>query len=338
MTKEKTFNWDTLRQPILVISTVVGRGMYNIGEAITETFPDKSNTSHIAIEDFLPRNAVNEDLKRYEIISNRFPFLLYLIYKIPIFYYRKYFREKYFKSSNLMELKTKIESIRPKTIVCVSHRPAFWVSNLKRMEKMDFELWGILGEYGNTLGWKYIFWESMNRFLSPVDRKELKFDIPIHVKYLKIDLPVRQKFCELSKTKGDVDNVLLVCGFWGQGPLCAILKVLTKEMPQLKLHVVCGENIGLYNKIKSFFYNTSHIHLYGVTESLAPLLEKCASVITKPGISTILECRASHRKMFLLKGMPIAEDNNARYAIAHFNAQWFNKDVFKQWHASVTLK
>ena len=65
-----------------------------------------------------------------------------------------------------------------------------------------------------------------------------------------------------------------------------------------------------------------------------PSLRECASVITKPGISTLLESHAAGRKIFLLKGMPVAEDNNARFAVEHFGAQWFDVETFKRWHMS----
>jgi len=60
--------------------------------------------------------------------------------------------------------------------------------------------------------------------------------------------------------------------------------------------------------------------------------KECASIITKPGFSTIVEAHAAKRTLFLLKGMPVAEDHNAKYAISHYDAQWYNLRVFKNWH------
>lgn len=77
----------------------------------------------------------------------------------------------------------------------------------------------------------------------------------------------------------------------------------------------------------------TRIRAYGVTPSLAPLLRECASIVTKPGISTLLESHAARRKIFLLKGMPVAEDNNARFAIEHFGAEQFEVKAFARWHA-----
>lgn len=321
-----------LKQPVLVVSTVVGRGMRNLGEALCELFPAGAVVRHLAVENLLPPAAVTEDLKRYKFISDRLRFLLYFIYKFPIFYYRKYFREKTFAGSDLTRLKKAVDEFSPKTIICVSHRPAFWVSALKTKEKMRFTLWGISGEYGKNLGWRYIFWEAMDGFLAPVNKNMLGIAFHERLKVSEIDLPARKQYYNISNTRGDANSVLLVCGFWGQGPILKITRLLLKNVPQLKIRVVCGENLALYKKTAAAFTGNVNVSVVGIAESLAPFLKECASIITKPGISTILEARAAGRKIFLLKGMPVAEDNNAGYAIKNLGAEWFNMKKFSRWH------
>jgi hypothetical protein len=320
--------------PLLIVSTVVGRGMYTIGEAIRQGLRDKHPVYHVPIEEFVSPEVVNEDLKRYKYISNNFPFLLYLVYKIPLFYYRKYLREKLFKAADLGNLREKVEALGVKTAICVSHRPAFWVANLKRREGFDFSVWGVLGEYGKNLGWKYQFWEQVDGFLSPVGRSALGFKVPPHVRFIKINLPARQEYHDIAGVKPDVNSVLLVCGFWGQGPIAETVEKLSSALPDLRIHVVCGENRKAYDNVRRIFKNNAKIQAHGVVPSLVPLLRECASVITKPGISTLLESHAARRKIFLLKGMPVAEDNNARFAAEHFGAQWFDIETFKRWHIS----
>lgn len=320
--------------PILIVSTVVGRGMYAIGEAIRQRLRDKQPVYHVPVEEFVSPRVVNEDLERYKFISNNFPVLLHLVYKIPFFYYRKYLREKIFNAAQLGRLGEKIEALGAKTVICVSHRPAFWVSNLKRREGFDLSVWGVLGEYGKNLGWRYLFWEQMNGFLSPVSRNALGFAPPDHVRFIKINLPARQEYHDLSSVEGDINSVLLVCGFWGQGPLVGVVKKLLIALPDLRMHVVCGENRNAYEQMQLLFKDNPGIQVYGVTPSLVPSLRECASVITKPGISTLLESHAAGRKIFLLRGMPVAEDNNARFAVEHFGAQWFDVETFKRWYMS----
>src|SRR5262249_61835211 len=93
----------------------------------------------------------------------------------------------------------------------------------------------------------------------------------------------------------------------------------------------CGANRAACEKTRQAFGDHPNIQVHGVVPSLLPFLAECACVVTKPGISTLLEARAARRKIFLLKGMPVAEDNNARYAIQHFGAEWFTRDALGRW-------
>ena len=319
--------------PSLIVSTAVGRGMYALGEALRQSLGDEHPVHHIPVEEFVSPEVVNEDLARYKYIANNFPVLLNLVYKIPLFYYRKYLREKLFNAARLERLGDKIKALGVKTVICVSHRPAFWVSNLKRREGLDLSVWGVLGEYGKNLGWKYLFWEQMNGFLSPVSRNALGFALPHHVRFININLPAQQEYRNISHVKGDINSVLLVFGIWGQGPFVGIVKKLLGALPNLRVHAVCGENRKAYEQLQRLFKDNPRIQVYGVTPSLVPSLRECASVITKPGISTLLESNAAGRKIFLLKGMPVAEDNNARFAIEHFEAERFDIKTFARWHA-----
>ncbi len=336
---ERYFEFEELSEhftpPVLIVSTAVGRGMYAIGEAIRQRLGERHPVHHVTIEELSPPEVVAEDLKRYKYISNHFPALLYLVYKIPLFYYRKYLREKLFNSANLESLREKVEALNIRTVICVSHRPAFWVSNLKRRAGLGISVWGVLGEYGKNLGWRYQFWEQVDGFLSPVGREALGFRLPPRVRFVKVVLPARREYYDLAASKGDVNDALLVCGFWGQGPMAEVVGRLSGALPDLRIHAVCGENREAYENLRRVYGDNPKVLAYGVTPSLAPLLRECASVITKPGISTLLEGHAARRKLFLLKGMPVAEDNNARFAIEHFGAQWFDVKTFVGWHAGL---
>jgi hypothetical protein len=323
---------DILKPPVLIISTMVGRGMYTIGEAIRERFPDPSAVEHIAVEDYLPGCAVYEDMKRYRWISNHAPFILNLIYTMPFFYYRKYLRESLFNWSDLSPLRQKIEAANPGTVLCISHRPAFWVTNLKRRENMDFPLWGVLGEYGSTLAWKYLFWKEINGFLSPLNRSELDYPFPNHLQFKDIDLPACRAFYRLAERPGSKDCVLLVCGFWGQGPIPRLLTGLLAASPGLRVHVVCGDNQIAKEETRRAFSDQSNVHVHGKVASLVELVAEAGCVITKPGISTILETHAAGRKLFLVKGIPVSENRyNAGFAQEHFGAEWFSVDRFRKW-------
>jgi UDP-N-acetylglucosamine:LPS N-acetylglucosamine transferase len=326
-----------MEAPVLIVSTVAGRGMYSLGEAFQERLTSLGVVGHVAVESYLPANSVSQDLDRYKLISNRMPSLLYLVNKIPIFYYRKYFRESLTGWSDLRALKALVEALNPRTILCVSHRPAFWVSTLKKRERMSFKLWGVLGEYGNTIGWRYIFWDEVDAFLSPLGRRELTYPFPDSLRFLQIDLPARQAYYRVAERPGDPHAILLVCGYWGQGPLVRVVRTILAEEPHLHVTVVCGENSAAASQARMAFGSCPNIEVHGVVDSLLPFLTRCACIVTKPGISTLLEAHVARRKIFLLKGMPVAEDNNARYAVRHFGAEWFTRDNFRAWRRSLDV-
>ena len=325
----------TLESPILIVSTKVGRGNYSIGEAIIELYPKKENIHHMPIEEMLPPNAVNEDLHRYKFISNNLTFLLHLIYRAPVFYLRKYLREVFFKSINLSMIKNILNTLKIKTVICVSHRPAFWLTSLKTRENLNFKCFGIQTEFGRTLGWKYIFWEAVDGFISPLEKQDFDYDFHSGLEYLKTELPVRKQFYEIRDLKGDPTKVLIAAGFWGQisfHKIQNLLKLLLNKFPEISILIICGTNTKLFNKLKSFCHNDKRIRIFGEIKKTSDLIRECACIITKPGMSTILEAHTSQRKLFLLKGMPVAEDHNAQYAIDNYNAQWFNLDNFTKWY------
>jgi hypothetical protein len=318
--------------PVLIVSTKVGRGMYSLGEAIAERIPASVDVEHVDVERFLPSRGREEDLERYRTISSNWPWLLNLVYRVPIFYYRKYLRER-LVPADLSSLAAEIHRVRPRTVICVSHRPAFWTSALKRRLNLDFELWGVLGELGDTLGWRYLFWSSIDRFLSPVPAGHLSCPIPDRTMFTPITLPARRAYEELRGVSPNARRILLVCGYWGQGPIIRIARQLLDAVPEAQVDVVCGENAEVRGLASRAFRGDDRIAVHGCVPSLLPLLRECAAVVTKPGISSLLEAHAANRKIFLLRGMPVAEDNNARFAIRHFGAEWLSTEALRRWYA-----
>jgi UDP-N-acetylglucosamine:LPS N-acetylglucosamine transferase len=322
---------EKFESPILILSTVVGRGVFTIGEALEQQLSEKFKVTHKPIEELVSEQTVSEDLKRYKFISNRLPWLLYLIYKVPIFYYRKYAREKWFSKTDVPRLRQLLEAGKFKTVVCLSHRPAFWTAVVQRRSRFPVRIWCISIEFGRNLGWQYQFWDQMEGMLSPVSRKETGIRLPRNVQFYRTELPAREEFSKLSRTPGDPNAALLICGAWGQGPLSEITRMLTARRPELLLYVVCGDNQSAYKEISRRYAGNPKVRAYGTVPSILPYLRECGSLITKPGISTLLEGHAAQRKIFLLKGMPVAEDNNASYAVRYMDAEWFTPEAFDRW-------
>jgi hypothetical protein len=331
--RESAQFYNSLKRPVLVLSSRAGRGNVSIAEAILEYFEPGDGVYHKSIEDFLPAAVVNEDLVRYKLISNHAPWVLSAIYTIPIFYYRKLLREK-MRVTHLDAFKAFLQAKGIVTVVCVIHRQAFWTTVLKRNERLDLAIYGVLTEFGNNLGWKYLFWDEMNGFVAPLSAAELAMGVPDRLPFRQLPLPARASFHALSNAAATRREALLMGGYFGQGKLMHTLRTLCWHFPEIHLHVVCGDNARLESKIRRQFEHAGKVTVYGLIASIEGILARCGSVITKPGMATLLEAHASQRKIFLFKGMPVAEANNARYAIRHFDAEWFSPASFARWLAS----
>ena len=321
---------DALPRPTLVLSTLVGRGMHSIGEALQQRAPD---VQHRAVEEFLPRAGLREDVERYRAISSRAPWLLHIPYRVPWIYQRKLLRERHLRSTDLSALEDHLRAAGYRSVLAVSHRPAFWAGLARERAELSFELVGLSGEYGSSLGWRFVPWSSLAGFLSPVPRADLRFPLPPLVRFEEIALPARLEYERLAATPGDPDAVLVVCGYWGQGRIDRILGELLAARPGIEAHAVCGENEALRRRVERRF--GAAVRTYGVAPSLAPLLRRCASVVSKPGIATVVEAHAAGRKQFLLRGMPVAEDHNLRFAVDHFGASRYSRRAFQEWRAGL---
>lgn len=322
--------YNSLERPVLILSSRVGHGNVSIGEAIHEFFDKPDTVFHHSIEDFMPDAIVREDLEHYKFISNNIPQLLALIYTIPLFYRRKLIREKNCRTC-LSALKEFIIFNKIKNVICVSHRQAFWTAILKRNESLDIVVYGVLTEFGNNLGWKFIFWERMNGFIAPPDVQIHKMSIPENLSVKRLSLPVRRRYYAMAAQRGSKKNCLLIGGYFGQGRLIQTAEALYSRFPGINLYILCGDNAKRKEKLRKKVGRSKRVSIIGLVDSIDEYLLNCRCVITKPGMSTLLEAHAAQRKIFLFEGMPVAEGNNARYAIKNFNAEWFSFDSFSRW-------
>ena len=320
---------DAVAAPVLVLSTRVGRGMFSIGEALVERVRPGVDVTHRAVEELLPATALREDVDRYRWISSRAPWLLHIPYRVPWIYRRKLVRERRRVPTDLTRLRDAISDVGAKTVVCVSHRPAFWTSVAKERHDLDATVVGLLGEYGPSLGWRYVSWPQIDAFWSPVSRGDAGVPDGTDVEFATIDLPARREFESLADVPGERRRVLVVCGSWGQGPLRRVVGELLDVDPAVAVEVVCGDNEAARRSCERL--DGDRVIVHGEVESLGPAMARCGSVVTKPGIATLVEARAARRKLFLLRGMPVAEDHNARHAVAHFDAEWYRADAVRAW-------
>jgi len=323
---------DLLRRmdgPVLVLSTKAGLGNYAVGKAIEQALPGHVAVYHLSIEDLVPKKLVERDFDRYRQICSRYPFLLKFIYRVPLSYLQKYLRECVLKDLHLERLRETILSMGVRTLFATNHRAAFWAGALRRRKEINCSLWALLTDYHMNSGWKFLFWNEIDRFLGPIRYQRIS-SCPAG-RYTEIPLPVLKEYHDLSERPGDPHQVLITGGGWGLGRLWNVAVTLHEGCPALTLHVVCGDNEALYRKLSEQFRGDTGIRLYRQVDSLAPLMEQCAAVITKPGAVTMTEAFVARRALFLIRGLPVTEQENALYAIEHFGARRFSMRSFVEW-------
>lgn len=313
--------------PVLILSSKAGYGNYSVGSVLNQQLSSLGTIYHLPIEELISADLRKIDFERYKLICEKCPWLLRFIYLIPINFYLKYLQELIFKNTKLTRLKEKINSLDIKTIVCTNHRSAFWTSSLKRKGEIKSKIYAFITDHYLGSGWKFIFWSEVDRLLGPLNKN----DIPKNIvgKFMKADLPVQKEYLELAKIKGNKNEVLITGGGWGLGPIFEVTKLLHKRCKSLKLHVVCGANIKLFNKLKKEFKDNPKILIYTEIQSLIPIMEKCSSVITKPGAVTVMEAYKAGRKIYLLPGLPVIEEYNRLYEIKSFLAIDFSLKHFQ---------
>jgi hypothetical protein len=320
--------------PALILSSHAGGGNHTVGQAIHVCLGRHGTSRHRSIEELLPPRLVDRHFHRYRALCFRAPWLLRAIDRFPLNYAFDYWVEAWAKSADLTALVHEIKGSRCGTVICTNHRACFWISAIKHRGLARAPLWAVLTDYHMNVGWRYLFQPEIQRVLGPIDVHAILPQYrPV---YSRIQLPLDQELGPEERSLASASRVLICGGAWGLGAIHQAVAALSGAMPELELYVICGDNRGLFRGLFQQHGRAARIHLYPTVDSLRPFLGLCGSVITKPGGATITEAHRAGRKLFLLGGLPVTEEANARYAQRHFGASRFSPDAFRAWYAAQT--
>lgn len=319
------------KPPVLILSSQAGLGNYAVGQALLEQSAFGENTFHYPVETFLEDALRRQDFSRYRWICHHAPWLLHMIYRFPASYWLKC-RLETLRPHALPKLKKFIQAQEISTLIATNHRAAFWAGSLKKQGLISCGLWAVLTDYHVNSGWEYIFWDATDRFLGPIPKD--KIPAPMRRSYAQIPFPLRKEI--LSETtpfpEGEKNHVLITGGAWGLGPIEKTVGTLHRAFPELQLHVACGDNEKLRQRLNRLYASDSRIRIHDGAESFVPLMKQCRTVITKPGAVTLTEAYQARRMIFLLPGLPETEQANARYARQNFSAKAFSLQSFGEWY------
>ena len=314
--------------PILILSSRAGLGNSAFAAAFQEKLNNHLENFHYPIEELIPINLIKTDFLRYSFICEKAPWLLNIIYKLPFNYWLKLIKTGMLPKLRLENLSKKINDLKVKTIICFNHRAAFWISCLKKQKQINCRIFCFLTDFSISPGWKYIFINQIDQFWGMIESGQIPWQIK--EKYCQTEFLVSEKFYSLSSEKGAKNQVLITGGGWGLGKIAPLIKKLSRELPELTIHVTCGDNKKLYKK---FIRNKNlNIKIYKDLVSIFDLMKICRIIITKPGAAALCEAQAAKREIFLLKGLPVIEKANTDFAVKNFKARIFNMRIFKLWY------
>lgn len=308
--------------PILILSSKAGFGNFSVAQVLLGQIPSEYQHYHYSIEELISDRLRHSNFDRYRDICENYPWLLEFVYRCPVNYAVKYIKELFLKDTDLKALARIIKDLNVKTVICTNHRAAFWVSALKARKEISCEVWGVLTDFYLGAGWKYVFHPEIERLfgmLEPFGVSERFRD-----KYEKVELLISGRYQQLSAIKPERNHVLIAGGGWGLGRMEELSERISRRLPEVILHIACGDNQRLNTLCREKFKGNPRVSIYPDIQNLFELIEKCAIVITKPGAITISEAYAAGRKILLTKGLPVIERTNRQYAIKHFGAKEFS--------------
>lgn len=169
-----------------------------------------------------------------------------------------------------------------------------------------------------VLDWYFIPHESLKKdFAARYVPKE---------KIVGTGLPVRAEFYTRHSKQAakralglpeDKDNILLMCGSMGCGPLKELTAKLSAKLPDsAHLTVVCGSNEGLKKKLDSLKYHRANVRVLGFTKNISLYMDSAEMIVTKAGGITCTEAMVKRLPMVLISAVGGCESYNRTFYIS----------------------
>ena len=196
-------------------------------------------------------------------------------------------------------------------VICTHLFPSLAITKIKK--EYDIPLINVATDYECIP-----FWNETNPdiFITP---SELLTDSFVEKKINKevirpIGIPVSSKFKKVTNKldlPNDKDIVLITSGSMGFGKMNDIVNLILKEVKNIYLVVVCGNNKELYNSLKKI--RNKRLLLVGFTDKMYEYMKKSTIVITKPGGLTTTEVATLHKPLIHMMPIPGVENYNAKF-------------------------
>ena len=196
-------------------------------------------------------------------------------------------------------------------VICTHLFPALAMTKIKK--KYDIPLINVATDYECIPFWNE---SKPNDFIIPskllVDsfvKKKVSKDILV-----PLGIPVSTRFKSITNELDlptDKPIVLITSGSMGFGKMNEIVDLILKEIPEIYLTVICGNNKELYNSLNKI--KNKNLILVGFTDKMNEYMYKSKIIITKPGGLSTTEVATIHRPLIHMMPIPGVENYNAKF-------------------------
>jgi len=320
---------------VLIVSASIGAGHNQVAMAIKVAWEMKCPVDQVHIVDFMDsdNSYLNYLLKET---------YLKMITVSPDLYKNLYYwtQGSYgMKVQTLLSwimqksMENLIEQYQPDVIICTHPFPCGAAAYLKRKEKMNAPLVGVITDFGIHQMWMY---PEIDQYI--VATTEMKSEliaqgippslihetgIPIHPCFASSsNADELSQLLKLDKTQ---PILLLMGGGLGLGSIRDLLIHLDHSSFPLQIIAVTGSNRELREDLEVMAMQSVHtMHIFGNTRHIRELMQLSDILITKPGAVTICEALAMELPMLFFEPIPGQEVDNAAYIVNRGAARWIS--------------
>lgn len=127
-------------------------------------------------------------------------------------------------------------------------------------------------------------------------------------------VPVSTSFHEIKKSINlptDKDIILITSGSMGYGKIKEIVESILKNVPEVYVVTICGNNDKLYSILNNI--NNPNIIVKGYVNNINEYIQASKIILTKPGGLTSTEVAVIRKPMIHLMPIPGVESYNAEF-------------------------
>jgi processive 1,2-diacylglycerol beta-glucosyltransferase len=312
---------------VLILTVSAGSGHIEAAKAIDEHFKKNYSDVETLVVDTL--KYINPFIDKIIIGS-----YMNTVKKTPVLYAKLYdYAENEEAVTNISEkfndvMSTKlislIEDFLPDIILCTHPFPIEMLSILKRKNKIDVPVIGLLTDYAVHSYWLYNYIDyyviANEDFKQDMIRRGvneniiLPFGIPVSDEFLKdYDKNEVRKSLGLDPEKL---TLLIMGGGCGIGNIKNIFEILQKSPLDFQSIICTGKNSRLKKQIEKISKTSNKKALVlGFTDEVSKLMSISDILITKPGGLTIAEALIKKIPIIISSAIPGQEERNSDYLL-----------------------